>query len=99
MKLENQAAFHNSCRNMASWLLILVGMPRTLPRDEGESRLVQLVGMPMGAQHVFTTWANEHHPAAIMAARDDDGMLRSVSENLYHMWLTSLFVSTGGEEA
>ena len=95
MKMENQEKFYNACRNAASWMLILVGMPRTLPRDEGESRLVQLVGMPLGAQHQFVTWANAHHPAAIIAARDNDGMLRSAPETLYHEWLMSLFVGEG----
>jgi hypothetical protein len=88
---QNDNPFHATTLNAASWLSSIVAMPRSIMEDG--RRIVQIVGMPRLAQHALMEWLkNERDPSDLEGAVDPDGLLRSLSEPLYHEWVAQLLL-------
>ncbi len=75
----------------ASWLSFLVTVPRTLGIAD-QPRIVRLPGIPAPALDSLQEYLEVRHQDVLDRSRDADGMLRSIEERYYYLWLANVLV-------
>ncbi len=75
----------------AAWLSFLVTVPRTLGMAD-QPRIVRLPGIPAPALDSLVEYLEVHHQDVLDRSRDVDGMLRSIEERYYYLWLANVLV-------
>jgi hypothetical protein len=75
----------------AAWISFLVTVPRTIGVAD-RPRVVRLPGIPAPAMESLQEYLEVYHRDVLNRARDEDGMLRSLEERYYYLWLASVLV-------